>query len=123
MEFSLQPLLDIHLKSDLLGEFEPNFNITYVYMFVAISLFILVIVCINFMIFSTARSANRDIVVGIRKVMGSYKFHLIRQFLLESLVISSMAFILAIPAVTLALPVFNDLAGRSLSIPFSEWTF
>src|SRR5690606_4803935 len=44
-------------------------------------------------------------------------------FLLESLVISSMAFILAIPAVTLALPVFNDLAGRSLSIPFSEWTF
>ena len=123
LEFSLQRLLDIHLKSDLLGEFEPNFNITYVYLFVAIALFILVIACINFMNLSTARSANRAKEVGIRKVMGSFKFHLIRQFLLESMVISSLAFLLAIPAVALALPVFNSLAGRSLSLPFSEWTF
>jgi putative ABC transport system permease protein len=123
MEFSLQPLLDIHLKSDLLGEFEPNFNITYVYLFVAIALFILVIACINFMNLSTARSANRAKEVGIRKVMGSFKFHLVRQFLLESLVISVVAFLLAIPAVTLALPVFNDLAGRSLGIPFDSWEF
>ncbi|OOG76390.1 ABC transporter permease [Algoriphagus sp. A40] len=123
LEFSLQPLLDIHLKSDLLGEFEPNFNITYVYLFVAIALFILVIACINFMNLSTARSANRAKEVGIRKVMGSFKIHLIRQFLLESLVISCVAFVLAIPAVVLALPVFNDLAGRSLTIPFSDLAF
>ncbi|GAA0878608.1 ABC transporter permease [Algoriphagus jejuensis] len=123
LEFSLQPLLDIHLKSDLMGEFEPNFNITYVYLFIAIALFILVIACINFMNLSTARSANRAKEVGIRKVMGSFKFHLIRQFLMESMVISSVAFILAIPAVALALPVFNELAGRNLSVPFSEVAF
>ncbi|MBN7812999.1 ABC transporter permease [Algoriphagus sp. H41] len=123
LEFSLQPLLDIHLKSDLLGEFEPNFNITYVYLFIAIALFILVIACINFMNLSTARSANRAKEVGIRKVMGSFKFHLVRQFLMESMVISGIAFLLAIPAVALALPVFNELAGRSLELPFSQWAF
>lgn len=123
MDYSLQPLLDIHLKSDLLGEFEPNFNITYVYLFIAIALFILVIACINFMNLATARSANRAKEVGIRKVMGSFKIHLVRQFLFESLVISCFAFALAIPAVVLALPVFNDLSGRSLTVPFSELSF
>ncbi|MEN2281116.1 ABC transporter permease [Algoriphagus sp. SE2] len=123
MEYEVQPLLDIHLKSDLMGEFEPNFNITYVYLFVAIALFILVIACINFMNLSTARSSNRAKEVGIRKVMGSFRSHLIRQFLMESILLSVISFLIAIPIVALLLPVFNDLAGRSLSIPFSQVTF
>ncbi|MBN3583184.1 ABC transporter permease [Algoriphagus aestuarii] len=123
MEYELQPLLDIHLKSDLMGEFEPNFNITYVYLFVAIALFILVIACINFMNLSTARSSNRAKEVGIRKVMGSFRSHLIRQFLMESILLSVISFLIAIPIVALLLPVFNDLAGRTLSIPFSQVTF
>jgi putative ABC transport system permease protein len=123
LEFDVQPLLDIHLKSDYMGEFEPNFNITYVYLFVAIALFILVIACINFMNLSTARSSNRAKEVGIRKVMGSYRAHLIRQFLMESILLSLISFLIAIPLVALLLPIFNDLAGRSLEIPFSQWDF
>jgi putative ABC transport system permease protein len=123
IEYSLQPMLDIHLKSDLMGEFGPNFNITYVYMFVAIALFILVIACINFMNLSTARSANRAKEVGIRKVMGSFRSHLVRQFLSESIFISFFSFGLALGLAYLLLPVFNDLAGRTLSIPFDDFIF
>jgi putative ABC transport system permease protein len=123
MEYEVQPLLDIHLKSDLMGEFEPNFNITYVYLFVAIALFILFIACINFMNLSTARSSNRAKEVGIRKVMGSYRSHLIRQFLMESILLSVISFLIAIPIVAVLLPIFNDLAGRELAVPFSQFTF
>jgi putative ABC transport system permease protein len=123
MEYEVQPLLDIHLKSDLMGEFEPNFNITYIYLFVAIALFILFIACINFMNLSTARSSNRAKEVGIRKVMGSYRSHLIRQFLMESILLSVISFLIAIPIVAVLLPIFNDLAGRELVVPFSQFTF
>ncbi len=120
IEYSLQPLTDIHLKSDLTGEFEPNFNITYIYLFTAIALFILIIACINFMNLSTARSTNRAKEVGVRKVMGSFRSHLIRQFLTESILLSFLSFIIAIGIAFLLLPVFNDLAGRQLSIPFQS---
>ncbi|WBL41350.1 ABC transporter permease [Algoriphagus halophytocola] len=123
MEYMLQPLLDIHLKSDLMGEFEPNFNITYIYLFIAVALFILVIACINFMNLSTARSANRAKEVGIRKVMGSFRTHLIRQFLMESILLSFISFLIAMPLVSLLLPFFNDLAGRELQLPFSHFSF
>ena len=119
MEYALQPLLDIHLKSDLMGEFEPNFNVTYVYLFVAIALFILVIACINFMNLSTARSSARAKEVGIRKVMGSFRTHLIRQFLMESILLSFISFLIAVPLVSILLPFFNDLAARELVMPFS----
>ncbi|WP_057939783.1 ABC transporter permease [Algoriphagus resistens] len=123
MEYEVQPLLDIHLKSDLMGEFEPNFNITYIYLFIAVALFILVIACINFMNLSTARSANRAKEVGIRKVMGSFRAHLIRQFLMESILLSFISFLIAVPMVSLLLPFFNDLAGRELVVPFSYFNF
>lgn len=122
-EFGIQPLRDIHLKSDLDGEFEPNFNITYIYLFVAVTLFILVIACINFMNLSTARSANRAKEVGIRKVMGSFRYHLIRQFLMESILLSFISFLIAVPILSVLLPFFNDLAGRELTVPFSQFTF
>lgn len=123
MEYTLQPLEDIHLKSDLQGEFEPGFNITYVYLFIAIALFILIIACINFMNLSTARSANRAKEVGIRKVMGSYRSHLVRQFLSESILLSFLSFILAIGLAYTLLPLFNGLSGRELSIPFNRFSF
>ncbi|MBX2964930.1 MAG: ABC transporter permease [Cyclobacteriaceae bacterium] len=123
VEYALQPLLDIHLKSDLYGEFEPGFSIAYVYMFVAIALFILVIACINFMNLSTARSANRAKEVGIRKVMGSYRSHLVRQFLSESVLLSFFSFMLAVGLAYMLLPLFNNLSGRSLFIPFNNLSF
>src|SRR5690606_25723935 len=114
---------DIHLRSELFGELEPNFNIAYVYLFSAVALFILAIACINFMNLSTARSANRAKEVGVRKVMGSYRSHLVRQFLSESILLSFLSFIIAIGIAYFLLPVFNDLAGRQLSIPFGSIAF
>ncbi|MBX2913829.1 MAG: ABC transporter permease [Cyclobacteriaceae bacterium] len=123
MEYTLQPLLDIHTKSSLQGEFEPNFDIAYVYLFSAIALFILIIACINFMNLSTARSANRAKEVGIRKVMGSFRSHLVRQFLMESILLSLVSMMLAIGIAYLLLPLFNNLSSRQLFIPFSEPNF
>jgi putative ABC transport system permease protein len=117
LEYTLMPLTDIHLHSDLTAELSANSDITYVYLFGAIALFILVIACINFMNLSTARSANRAKEVGIRKVMGSMRSHLIRQFLTESMLLSFFAFLIAIGLAAFALPYFNSIAQLELSLP------
>ena len=122
-EYTLMPMPDIHLHSSLLGEFEPNGNINYVYLFSAIALFILVIACINFMNLSTARSANRAKEVGIRKALGSQRGQLMNQFLSESFVLTMFSIILAIGIVYLFLPSFNNLANKQLSLPFSNPAF
>lgn len=123
-EYTLMPVSDIHLHSDLTAELAPNGDITYVYLFSAIALFILGIACINFMNLSTARSANRAKEVGVRKVMGSLRSHLVRQFLLESILLSFASFILAIGLAWLMLPVFNALSQKDLVIPFRDpWLY
>lgn len=122
-EMSLTPLLDIHLRSDLKGEFEPNGSITYIYLFSTIAAFILLIACINFMNLSTARSSNRAKEVGVRKVMGSLRSHLVRQFLSESILVTLFAFFLAIGLAYLFLPIFNDLSLKQLSLPFENIFF
>ncbi len=118
-----QPLTDIHLYSHYTGEFEPNFDIAYIYLFSAIAVFILLLACINFMNLSTARSANRAKEVGIRKVMGSFRSHLMRQFLTESVLLSLLSLMLALGIAYLLLPMFNDLSGRTLLIPFGSTRF
>lgn len=123
MEYRIQPVLDVHTKSSLQGEFEPNFDIAYVYLFSAIALFILIIACINFMNLSTARSANRAKEVGIRKVMGSFRSHLVRQFLAESVLLSIVSMVFAVALAYLVLPFFNNLSSRQLFIPFGEPAF
>lgn len=122
-KYTLMPLTDIHLHSDLTAELGPNGDITYVYLFSSIALFILGIACINFMNLSTARSANRAKEVGVRKVMGSLRSHLVRQFLLESILLSFASFILAIGLAWLMLPVFNSLSQKDLVIPFNDPRF
>jgi putative ABC transport system permease protein len=115
MEFSLQPLQRIHLYSDLVAELAPTSDIKYVYIFSAIAFFILVIASINFMNLSTARSAGRAREVGIRKVVGSQRSQLVRQFLSESMLLSIISMILALVLVNLALPSFNNLSGKTLT--------
>jgi putative ABC transport system permease protein len=122
-EMSLTPLLDIHLHSALKGEFEANGNMTYVYLFATIALFILAIACINFMNLSTARSSNRAKEVGVRKVMGSLRSHLVRQFLTESTLLTLFSFVLAIGLAYLSLPLFNSLAQKQLYLPLSNPIF
>jgi ABC-type transport system, involved in lipoprotein release, permease component len=122
-QFSLMPLTRIHLHSDRTAELAANSDITYVYLFGAIALFILGIACINFMNLSTARSANRAREVGVRKVLGSLRGHLVRQFLTESILLSFIAFVIGLGLVALALPYFNLLSARSLEIPYSDPRF
>jgi putative ABC transport system permease protein len=113
-EFHMQPLTDIHLNSHLDYELEPNSDIKYVYIFSIIALFILLIACINFMNLSTARSAVRSKEVGIRKVLGSNKTQLVKQFLSESILLTFIAVVIAIALVEIFLPSFNTLAGKDL---------
>jgi putative ABC transport system permease protein len=112
--YHLMPLADIHLHSNKSYEMEPNGNISYIYIFSFIAILILVIACVNFMNLSTARSANRAKEVGIRKVAGSTKGHLIAQFLTESVLLSFFSLLLALAIALLLLPMFNQLAGKEL---------
>jgi len=121
--YRLMPIRDIHLHSDLTAEFAANGDITYVYLFGAIAFFILTIACINFMNLSTARSANRAKEVGVRKVLGSLRSHLVRQFLMESVLLSVFAFAIAIGLVYAVLPSFNTLAERVLVMPMDQPVF
>lgn len=111
--YFLQPLESIHLNSNFQWEIEPNGNKTVVYLFLAISVFILLIACINFINLTTARAANRAREVGMRKVLGALKNQLIGQFLVESIMMCLVATMLATVLATLILPFFNELAGKS----------
>ncbi|HEV3325604.1 MAG TPA: FtsX-like permease family protein, partial [Puia sp.] len=112
--YRIFPLTDVHLHSNKSGELEANSNIQYVYIFAVIAVLILLIACINFMNLSTARSAQRAKEVGIRKVAGSTKGHLIIQFLTESVLLSLFSLVLALGIAVLLLPMLNQLAGKSL---------
>ncbi|MDQ2721598.1 MAG: ABC transporter permease, partial [Bacteroidota bacterium] len=114
----LQPLTDIHLHSDFTNDLSPEGDIRYVYIFSVIALFMLLIACINFMNLSTAGASKRAREVGIRKVLGSLKMELVRQFLFESVMLTAFASLLAIIFVYLALPFFNNFSGEALSLNF-----
>ncbi len=121
----LQPLTDIHLRSDFTSSttLEPGGDIRYVYIFSLIALFMLLIACINFMNLSTAAASKRAKEVGIRKVLGSNKKQLIYQFLAESFIATSIAMAISLVLFELALPLFNELSGKELNINyiFQPW--
>ncbi len=116
LDYFLTPLTKIHLYSNRFPELEANGNIQYVYIFGAIALFILLIACINFMNLSTARSASRAKEVGIRKVLGTEKKNLVTQFLSESTLMSVISLVLALIIAYFVLPLFNNIASKSLSL-------
>lgn len=118
--FSLQRLTDIHLHSNFAFDLKPAGDIRYLYLFGAIAIFMLLIACINFMNLSTAGASKRAKEVGIRKVMGSLKPQLIRQFLVESILISSLSLLVAIVLVYAFLPYFNEISGKQLGFQFSQ---
>jgi putative ABC transport system permease protein len=116
----LWPISDVHLHSNLASEIEPNGNIDYVLVYLAVALFILMIACINFMNLSTARSSLRSMEVGLRKVMGADRSILIRQFMGESFIMTLFSMILALILVYLFLPTFSDFTDKTLSLNFFE---
>ncbi len=114
--YLIDPVKEIHLYSRLQGELEPSGDIAYIYIFAAIGLFIIIIAAINFMNLSTARSAGRAREVGLRKTFGSFRSQLINQFLVESLIYSMLAALLAIVFTLILLPQFNLVSGKVLFI-------
>lgn len=122
VEIELQPLTNIHFSSYTEGEMEPPGNPSYIRIFATISLFILLIACINFMNLSTAQSAKRAKEVGVRKVLGAQRSKLISQFMGESLLLSFLSLLLAVLLILLLLPAFNQLIQKELVFsPFNNW--
>lgn len=116
MDFELQPLQDIHLYSNYMGEAEVNGDGDSVYALLGISFFIIIIAWVNYINLATAKSMERAREVGLRKVLGSQRSQLIRQFLTESFIINLLAVILAFGIVILVLPGFSQLAGQPMSL-------
>ncbi|WP_276373504.1 ABC transporter permease [Chryseolinea sp. H1M3-3] len=114
--FFSQPLLDIHLRSQLNDEIEPNSDVQYLYTFGIIALFITLLACINFMNLSTARSASRAKEVGIRKAVGAPYNRLVTQFLLESYLFIILAVVISLLLIIAILPIFNYFTHKQLSI-------
>lgn len=118
--FILQPLERIHLYSNFLADIPGHGNAQNVYIFAVVAVFILVVACLNFMNLATARAARRAKEVGLRKVVGAVRSHLIGQFLAESIVVALLSLVLALLMIYLVLPLFNELGGKNLSLDFTN---
>jgi putative ABC transport system permease protein len=123
------PQLFIHpmAKWRLYSSFENGYNaggfIKYVRMFGILGVIVLLIACINFMNLSTARSEKRAREVGVRKAVGSGKKQLVTQFLSESMLMSTVAFFFALGIVVIALPYFNKLTDKAMSLQMTNPIF
>lgn len=115
-----QKLADIHLHSNLISEISTNGSINKVYGFAAIALLILLIACINFINLTTAQSSTRAKEIGLRKVMGAHKKHLVFQFITESIVITLISTGLGLLLLEILIPVFNSFLNQEVSIPYVQ---
>lgn len=115
LTFNVEPLRDVHLRSDLPGNFEPSGDIRYVYILGAVGILILVIGASIYVNLSIAASVKRARQVGVQKVLGATPGRLFRQHLTESFVVSATSLVLSVPIAALLLPSLSNLFGRSLS--------
>ena len=115
----LMPLTDIHLHSHLEQELGANRDINELYLFGSVGVLILLIACANYMNLATARSANRAMEVGLRKVVGADRRQLLRQFQGEAVFIAVLAFAAGVMLTEMFLPFLNATIGRSLAISYS----
>jgi putative ABC transport system permease protein len=118
-EFILQPIKDIHFYSnDIEGDSGNVGNISYIYVFSIVGLFVLLIACINYMNLTTARFTKRAKEIGIRKVTGATRRILVLQFLAEAFLVTLVALLVALIAVEVLLPAFNAFTEKKLSLNF-----
>ncbi len=118
----LQPMSDIHLNPEISSEFKQPNDRKYIYIFSAVALLILIVAGINYMNLSTARSTKRSREVGLRKVVGSTRGLLVRQFLLESIILTFISLVIAVLFIELLLPVFNNMLQTNLKVGYlSRW--
>lgn len=112
----LKALTDIHLAKRVDRDIAPQGDMTYIYIFSAIALFVILIAMINYINLASARAFTRAKEVGIRKVAGSSNAQLVQQFMVESILLVFLAFVLALNLTELTMPMFNYLTGKDLSI-------
>ncbi len=122
-EFFLYPLLRWRLHSSFDDGVEEGGLIDYVQLFTGIAILILIIACINFMNLATARSERRAREVGIRKSIGSRRHELMFQFIGESIIISTIAFVIAVIVAQIMLPLYNSLVEKKLAIDYAGQSF
>jgi len=122
-EALIYPLDRTHLYNDFKEGKPAGGRIQFVWLFGIIGCFVLLLACINFMNLSTARSEKRAKEVGIRKTVGSLKRQLVLQFLSESIVVALLSFAVALLLTQLALPFFNSLAAKNMSLPWASGWF
>ena len=121
-EYTLQPLSDIHHNTRYMLSYEKGTDKVYLYFFSIVAIFLLFIACINFMNLATAKYSYRSKEVGLKKVVGSSRGQLIRQFLTESMIITTIATCIALTLVELILPSFNNFTGKVLFIGYlNNW--
>lgn len=121
----LQPVSDIHLRSGHI-KFQNNVNegsIILVYVFLIVAILIIIIACINFINMAIARSFKRAKEVGMRKVLGASRVHLVYRFIGESFIITLISILLSLIVVELMLPPFSRLLNQNFSLDFSNWIF
>lgn len=111
----LQPLADIHLKSDLAYEQDINSSERTVYFLIVLGLFVLVIAWINYVSLSTAKALERSKEVGLRKVSGATRIQLVTQFFVDALIVNLLAVVLAVAILNIAFPLFEDLTGKNIA--------
>lgn len=118
LNIDVQPLLDIHLTTGIDSDFEPGGSRSNIYIFSSIAILILLLGCINFINLSTAKTSTRAKEIGVRKVMGSQRKQIIKQFLAESVILSVVSFFISMIFVTLLSPVVNEIAGKPIVLTF-----
>ena len=116
---ALMPIADIHLHGPS-ADAQPGGSLSYLYIFSAIAFLILLIACVNFINLATARSADRVREVGVRKILGARRRQLFIQFIGEAVLLTAFAVVVAPGLAALALPTFNDLAGKQLTLSFFD---
>ncbi|HKO82307.1 MAG TPA: ABC transporter permease [Chitinophagaceae bacterium] len=122
-EFFVHPMSRWHLKSDFKDGQNTGGLIQLVKMFGMAGIFVLLLACINFMNLSTARSEKRAKEVGIRKTIGSVRSQLIYQFFSESLLVAFIALLFCLALVQISLSFFNDIGGKSMTMPWASPIF
>ena len=121
--FNLQPISDIHLKSNLRAEIESNGDIKNVWIFSGIALFILIIACINYVNLSTARSARRSKENAVKKTLGSSRTTIMAELLSESVFMTLLAMLLAIILTQTLMPYYSKLTGEPLVTLLHQFLF
>ena len=123
ISYSLLPLTKIHLHSQNIGFFTSTGDIKYVYIFSAIAGIILLVASVNYINLSNALSLKRARAIGIQKVVGAQRNHLVLQFIGETFILTTLALGCALILVQLLLPVLNQLSGKELAINYLSLKF